>query len=190
MAHEVTLGPAAAEMRRRLGPVAWSALETLAEHSQPSADGECAAVSVRTVAAELGVADNTAHRALRRLVLAGLVERRQARAGHGRFAAATYRLTIGPDVLRASIEATTPAAPPVQPPKPPRPRQLTPVVEQLVLLPTLRQSHVRDDLSRGSPKFVQTSAHERAGRSRADAAGDDPPRVVGGGDGDVLRAST
>ena len=135
MAHDVTLGPAAVEMRRRLGPVAWCALETIVEHVQPSAEGGCAAVSVRTIAAELGVADNTAHRALRRLVLAGVVERRQARAGHGRFAAGTYRLTIGPDVLRATIEATTPAAPPVQQPKPPRPRQLSPVVEQLVLLP-------------------------------------------------------
>ena len=135
MAHEVTLGPAAVEMRRRLGPVAWCALETIAEHSQPSADGACAAVSVRTIAAELGVADNTAHRALRRLVLADVVERRQARADHGRFTAGTYRLTIGPDVLRASMVTTTTAAPPVKQPKPPRPRQLTPVVEQLVLLP-------------------------------------------------------
>jgi hypothetical protein len=135
MALEVTLGPAAAEWRRRLGPVAWCALEAVAEHVAPSPDDECAEVSIRTVAADLGIAPNTANRALRRLVDAGLVEPRQSRNRRGRFDAGTYRVTIPTDLLRVSVHLAEHRRPSARQPKPPRPRQLAPV-EQLVLIPS------------------------------------------------------
>ena len=62
-------------------------------------------MSVRTLARELGVAPNTAQRALRTLRAAGLVEHAQRRADGGRFDAATYRLVIPHDVL--AVEAIT-----------------------------------------------------------------------------------
>jgi DNA-binding transcriptional ArsR family regulator len=135
MALEVTLGPAAAEWRCGLGPVAWCALEAVAEHVGPSPDDECAEVSVRTVAAALGIAPNTANRALRRLVDAGLVEPRQSRSGRGRFGAGTYRVTISSNVLRVSVHLAEHRRPLARQPRPPRPRQLAPV-EQLVLVPS------------------------------------------------------
>jgi hypothetical protein len=132
MAHDITLGAAAAEWRRRLGPVAWCALEAMAEHVVPSLSDECAEVNVRTIAVDLGLAPNTANRALRRLVDAGLVQPRQSRTGQGRFGAGTYRLTIASDILRVAL-ARYPA-PSRQQPTSLRPRELAPV-EQLVLVP-------------------------------------------------------
>jgi hypothetical protein len=124
-------------MRRRLGPVAWCTLEAIADHTAPpSDDSVCAEVSVRTIAAELGIAPNTANRALRRLVHAGLVEPRQSRAGHGRFGAGSYRVTITSDVLRVTFPIGKYPAPSLPQPKPLHPRQLARVTEQLALLPS------------------------------------------------------
>ena len=94
---------------------------------------ECAEVSVRTLAAALGIAPNTANRALRRLVDVGLVEPRQSRNRRGRFGAGTYLVTIPTDVLRVSVHLAEHRRPSRQP-KSPR-RQLAPV-EQLVLIPS------------------------------------------------------
>jgi DNA-binding transcriptional ArsR family regulator len=135
MALEVTLGPATAEWRRRLGPVAWCALEAIAEHAAFSPNDDCAEVNVRAVAVELGIAPNTASRALRRLVDAGLVEPRQSRNRRGRFGVGTYRVTIPSDVLRVSVQVAEHRRPSSRPSKSRRPRQLAPV-EQLVLVPS------------------------------------------------------
>jgi DNA-binding transcriptional regulator YhcF (GntR family) len=80
------------ELRRGVGPVAWCALECLLEHSVDG--GRTAVASVRAIAAELGVAKNTAHRALAALARAGLVEVVQSRDGAGRFRAGHYRLHV------------------------------------------------------------------------------------------------
>ncbi len=69
-------------MRRELGPVAWCALECLLERSD---DGRTTKASLRAVAADLGVAKNTAHRALVALVRAGIAVAVQDRAADGRF---------------------------------------------------------------------------------------------------------
>jgi len=61
--------------------------------------GLVADVSVRGVADELGVAKNTAHRALKALRSAGLIEHAQTRGEGGRFDACMYRLTIPDNVL-------------------------------------------------------------------------------------------
>ena len=69
-----------------------------------NADGDAAA-SVRAVAEELGVAVNTAQRAIARLRRAGIVEHEQRRSADGHFAAASYRLAIPAD---AFLVATAP----------------------------------------------------------------------------------
>jgi hypothetical protein len=63
--------PRVAATRRSLGPVAWCVLECLLERSD---DGRTCAASVRSIAADLGVAKNTAQRAIARVVNAGLAE--------------------------------------------------------------------------------------------------------------------
>jgi DNA-binding IclR family transcriptional regulator len=79
----------AATLRRQLGPTAWCVLECLRDRA---ADGRVAEGSVRAIAADLGVAKNTAHRAIATLVRAGLIEAEQRRATDGRFQAGRYVL--------------------------------------------------------------------------------------------------
>jgi len=94
--------PGVAGLRRRVGPVAWCALECLIER----ADGRrIAAASVRAIAADLGVAKNTAHRAIAALTRAGLIEPEQERSADGRFQRGRYVLHLA-DLLDA------PPAPP------------------------------------------------------------------------------
>jgi len=104
----LVLGERAAEVRRSLGPTSWAALEVLTTHAP---DGACVVASVRFVADELGVAKNTAHRALRRLVDAGLAVPTQERSVDGRFVAGAYRLAIDPYVIRVESLDSAPAAP-------------------------------------------------------------------------------
>ena len=84
-------GPSAAALRRELGPVAWCALECLVERSD---DGATTEASVRVIAADLGVAKNTAHRAVAALARAGLIELIQDRHADGRFRSGRYRLHL------------------------------------------------------------------------------------------------
>ena len=109
-------GPRVGEVRRRVGPVAWCALEVLAD--RPTAGGVVEA-SVRAVADELGVAKNTAHRAIAALGRAGLVEAVQARGADGRFAAGRYRLHLD------HLTPTSTPRPRTRPSTPINPDQLT-----------------------------------------------------------------
>lgn len=84
-------GERASAVRREVGPVAWCALECLAERS---VDGRVTEASVRGIAAELGVAKNTAHRAVAALTRIGLVEADQRRDGRGRFQTGRYLLHL------------------------------------------------------------------------------------------------
>src|SRR5215207_8678714 len=95
----VTIGPAAVDVRRAVGPTAWCAIELLA--ATPADDGEPWIVwsSVRDVAVRLGVAPNTAQRGLAALRAAGLIVVVQVRESAGRFGASGYRLTVDPDLL-------------------------------------------------------------------------------------------
>jgi DNA-binding transcriptional MocR family regulator len=81
---------ATAVSRRSLGPTAWVAFEVLVERSETVAGERVAVGSVRAVAAELGVAKNTAARALALLRSAGVVTVVQTRDGAGQFAQARY----------------------------------------------------------------------------------------------------
>lgn len=104
MTHTIPPGPRAVALRRELGPVAWCALECLLERSD---DGRTTVASVRAVAADLGVAKNTAHRALASLARAGLVEPVQARDTDGRFRPGRYVLHLG-DLLATASTSPTP----------------------------------------------------------------------------------
>jgi Mn-dependent DtxR family transcriptional regulator len=125
------LGPDASELRRQLGPAAWSTLEVLA--ASANADSETR-TSVRAVAAELGVAVNTAQRAIARLRSAGIVEHAQHRSAGGHFAATTYRLAILADVFIVEI-APNDRRPSRSSSSTPSPKP-SPVAEQLLLLPS------------------------------------------------------
>lgn len=93
----VVLGPAAHVLRRRVGASAWMVLEEMLEHSQASSDEDghrVAVVSVRSLAASLGVAKDTVQRATTRLRELGVIEPHQARTVAGNFAIGGYRLDI------------------------------------------------------------------------------------------------
>ena len=89
----VSIDVTAAELRRRLGPTSWVVFEELLLAS--SGSSPCvASVSVRSLAASLGLSKDTVTRALVRLRRAGLVTAHQTRTTSGLFATGTYRLMI------------------------------------------------------------------------------------------------
>lgn len=96
-------GPRTAVLRRDLGPTAWCALECLLERT---GGGTVAVASVRSLAVELGVAKNTAHRALVALVRAGIAESVQDRSTDGRFRPGGYRLHLGDLVASPTARRT------------------------------------------------------------------------------------
>lgn len=114
VAATVTLGPGAGGLRRRLGPVPWCVLECLATRAALQGGEWRAQASVRELAVELGVAKNTAHRAVTILVTAGVIEASQDRSGSGRFRRGHYRLHLGSAVTVSA--AGPPAAAPEAPP--------------------------------------------------------------------------
>ena len=121
MTRAIQQGLRSASLRRDLGPAAWCALECLVESST---DGHTADTSVRAVAAELGVAKNTAHRAIAALTRAGLITAEQHRDGTGKFRPGRYRLHLE---RLLSNDTATPAR---------RPRRRpAPAAAQLSLLP-------------------------------------------------------
>jgi DNA-binding IclR family transcriptional regulator len=113
-----------AALRRDLGPVAWCALECLVERADSNRVVEA---STRSLARDLGVAKNTAHRALRTLVNAGLVATEQERSTDGRFRAGRYRLHVDQLIARATA--------PVSPARRRRTRPSAAHDDQLDLLP-------------------------------------------------------
>jgi len=86
------------ELRRELGPSAWIVFEELLLASTGPADRCVASMSVRTLAASLGLAKDTVARALVRLRRAGLVTAVQTRDASGVFTAGSYSLTV-PDAI-------------------------------------------------------------------------------------------
>jgi DNA-binding transcriptional MocR family regulator len=124
-------GAEVAGLRRRVGPVAWCALEVLLERACPDGDGLVVETSVRLVAVELAVAKNTAQRALKALRSSGIIEPVQGRGAGGRFAATRYRLNLPTGILGV-FHLDTKSSP--QTPRRPRP-QAARAGEQLVLVP-------------------------------------------------------
>ena len=97
----LVLGTESSGLRRTLGPMSWVALEALAARSR-EIDGRLVAdVSVRSLAGELGVAKDTAARALGVLRDAGLIVAAQGRGVRGRFAGGCYVVMLPADTLAA-----------------------------------------------------------------------------------------
>jgi hypothetical protein len=94
-------GPEVAALRRRVGPVAWCALDVLVARRRRSGDGFVVEASVRLVAGELAVATNTAQRALKTLRSAEVIEPAQTRGAGGRFGATAYRLHLPVEIQHA-----------------------------------------------------------------------------------------
>ena len=138
--HSLLLGPMADETRRSLGPLAWAALEALVTDARPNGDVDVAATTVRQLAERLGIAKNTAHRALTALRHAGFIEPMQSRSTAGQFASGSYRLAVAPLILSLAADASAPpvAAPPsVARPSSSRPSRRVPSPsQQLSLLPS------------------------------------------------------
>jgi hypothetical protein len=124
-------GGEVAALRRRVGPVAWCALEVLMTRRNVAADGVVVEASVRLVAVELAVATNTAQRALKTLRSAGVIEPAQARGDGGRFGATTYRLHLPAEIQHAMRTSPQPSRRPRRPSK-----AAARVGEQLVLVPS------------------------------------------------------
>ena len=97
-------------------------------------------MTVRSVATELGLSKNAAHRALRVLGRAGLVVPAQRRGDAGRFDGGGYRLMIPSEIVDVvdiglvSLELLDPSLESAAGPK--RRASRSPQVEQLVLLPS------------------------------------------------------
>ena len=101
------VGESAAMTRRQLGATSWVALEELASRRTNTTTDSQVVASVRDLADALGVSKNAAHRAIRRLVDAGLVIPVQSRSTDGRFIAGAYHLTVPDDVLQLDTHHRT-----------------------------------------------------------------------------------
>ena len=98
--------------RRRLGALAWAALEHLALAAQPDEMGWAAPVGVRDVAAGLGVTKDTAARAVAALGAAGLVAFAQVETVEGQRRSG-YRLNLpeGIRLRQCPVDQDTPSPP-------------------------------------------------------------------------------
>lgn len=120
----LTLGASAPWVRRNVGPVAWAVLEALAEHAVVDGTTTMSPRSVRDLATDLHLANDTVARALRRLADHGLAQHHSDRSTTGRFATGHYLLTLPPNVLIPTT--TTTPTPPTKRPTSPRTRTTTP----------------------------------------------------------------
>ena len=95
----LVVGAAGAVLRRRLGPTAWVVLEAAVALAN-DADGDLVVeASVRSLALEVGLAKNTAARALSVLRDYGLVMFTQTRDDDGLFSAGRYVIALPDDVF-------------------------------------------------------------------------------------------
>ena len=93
-ARSVVVHAASDELRRALGPTSWMVLEELSLPSTGTADECVARISIRALAAALGLAEDTVARAIRRLRDAELVIVAQLRTNAGIFDTGTYLIAL------------------------------------------------------------------------------------------------
>ena len=101
------------ELRRLLRPAAWTVWTAVVAHATPDADGvSFAAVSVRGLAIELGLAKDTVAGCIQRLAAHGLIERCPQAHVAGRFIASGYLVyrpePMIPDVAPPSSLTSSP----------------------------------------------------------------------------------
>ena len=114
----IVVGPAAHELRHYVGATSWMVLEEMMQAATGPADRLVAEVSIRSLAASLGLAKDTVTRAVRRLRDLGVIEVEQRRSERGVFQAGVYRLAV-PTACLAIGTSTTPRSR-TSPTKPPR----------------------------------------------------------------------
>ena len=83
--------------------------EMLERSASDHIEGRVAAVSVRSLAASLGVAKDTVHRATTRLRDLGVIEPHQVRTAAGSFSIGGYRLRI-PAACLGTVDPAAPSA--------------------------------------------------------------------------------
>ena len=108
-ARALVVGSASAGLRRALGPTSWMVLEELMLRSTVVGERRVARASVRSLARSLGVAKDTAARAVRRLRIAGVVIGAQQRTASGVFDTGVYVIIVPSEVL--TVKTTTTAKP-------------------------------------------------------------------------------
>ncbi len=112
----IVVGPKGHELRRYVGAMSWAVLEEMMQAATGPTDRLVAEVSIRSLAASLGVSKDTITRAVRRLRDLGVVEAEQARSESGSFRAGSYRLSVPVACLALEPAALpTEAAPAVRP---------------------------------------------------------------------------
>lgn len=99
----LVIGPSSSGLRRTLDPAAWVVLEEMLLRSTAVGVHRVVRVSVRSLAGSLGLAKDTAARAIRRLRAAGLVDGVQQRTAAGAFGIGVYVITIHPDVISVKM---------------------------------------------------------------------------------------
>ncbi len=96
----LTLGSSAPWVRRTVGPIAWAVLEALSEQGDHAGGRTVSHRSVRGLARDLRLANDTIARALNRLGDAGLLHHEADREPTGRFGSGRYVLTLPSDVFQ------------------------------------------------------------------------------------------
>lgn len=104
----IVLAAGSVEVRHQLGATAWVVFEQLLLESTSRGDVCEASVSVRSLAAQLGLSKDTVARAVTRLRRAGLVEASQSRAATGAFATGCYRLCVPDSITVTDHTLSTP----------------------------------------------------------------------------------
>jgi DNA-binding Lrp family transcriptional regulator len=90
----IVLGTKAHELRAYVGSTAWAVLEEMMQRSTGHGEHVVAQISIRSLAASLGLAKDTVNRAVRRLRDLGVIEAVQVRSEAGAFEAGSYRLAV------------------------------------------------------------------------------------------------
>ena len=108
------LGSSSIALRRMLGPTAWIVLEEIALRSTVVGERRVARVSIRTIAGSLGIAKDTAARAVRRLRAAGVVTGVQQRTAAGVFDTGVYVICVAPEIIAVKMSSTKPSHSAVQ----------------------------------------------------------------------------
>jgi DNA-binding transcriptional MocR family regulator len=130
----IVVGPKAHELRRYVGLSSWAVLEEMMQVATGPADRLVAEVSIRSLAASLGVSKDTVTRAVRRLRDLGVVEAEQARSQSGSFRAGSYRLCVPAACLALEPGSLPAEAAPVARPSPLRRTSSRRSADQLSLL--------------------------------------------------------
>jgi hypothetical protein len=106
--------PPSSGLRRTLDPAAWVVLEEMLLRSTAVGAHRVARVSVRSLAGSLGLAKDTAARAIRRLRAAGVVSGAQQRTAAGAFDTGIYVITVSPEIIAVKTLSAKPLRSPVQ----------------------------------------------------------------------------